>query len=172
MTDREILAPFLAFERPWEFDRLAREEGDATVVDAAWRVLLAGPPHDPTVQVAAMILGAVGGHGPRALRELAFDRDDPANDRHLVPLLLTLAGGDGDLFFQAIRAALDDEDPRRVRRALQLVRAGYGGRFAFSISRDQADDLDRAVTMLRALGTDDPDLAGQLASYIRPAPRE
>jgi len=166
---------------PWRLPDITQAAPEPLVVEASWRVLhrvFAESPMPPIdrdtnglVELAAMILGAVGGYERRAIDELALNDPSATNDLVLVPLLLTITEWDGDLFFDALHDALDSEDPRRAVRAITLMRAGYGGRFAFKITREQADVFDALVAYRKALGTTDETLRHLLETYIRPAVR-
>jgi hypothetical protein len=164
---------------PWRGPDIVEAGPDEAVIASSWRVLhrvFAEPPMPPVdratnglVELAAMILGAVGGYGQRAVEELALAQESPVSDVVLVPLLLTITDWDGALFFDALHRALDSDDPGRAARAITLMRAGYGGRFAFPITKEQADALDAQVAYRKALGTTDPRLQHLLANWIRPA---
>ena len=166
---------------PWGLDDIRNAAPEDSVVEASWQVLhrvfvqTPMPPIDRQtnglVELAALILGAVGGWERRSLEGLALANPSPGHDHVLVPLLLTITGFDGDLFFSVLHDALDSDDPERVMRALTLMRRGYVGQFCFRITKGQADALDAVVESRKSLATADPAVRSVLELYIRPAVR-
>lgn len=143
-----------------------------TIVDTAFRAMVRAyvsrpaPRYDAQVdaalQVAAMVLGAAGGHGPRVFREVALRVSHPAAHKELAPLLRTILH---DELVPPLLEAIDSDDPQVAGLAISLAGWAFFGRWAAPLTAGQAQMINVAVELRSARGADAADLRAALARW-------
>lgn len=164
---RETLPPF------FDLDAVREARPADAVVAAALRGLrtaytVTPPPRydqrtDAAMQLAAMVLGAVGGYGQQVFDEIALRVSHPAAHKELAPLLRTILADD---LVSPLLTALDSDDPQTVRMALSLARWAFFGRWAAPLTPGQAQLFNADVTMRQQRGETDAGLRAELEAWI------